>query len=240
MHSVSEAISDILYSKPDTDPTDLLECLSGVSEVSSATYFANPRNDRGMEDHVPLSASTYNPEWQARYIEQDYHLVDPCVQMGMRSVLPLDWSIVPRNDSPLRRQFFGESADLGMGKMGITVPVRDPNGGHGLFSLELDVAERNWETYRRENVADLTYAGFLFHDFMLRRNGYLSSLGLTKRELEVLHWTAHGKTKWEVSKILGVSVNTIRVFHANIRAKLGAANTVQAVAICVQEGLIHV
>lgn len=237
---VSEFISDYLYSQKDPDPTDLLAELSEISEISSATYFANPRNDREMVDHVPLSASTYRMDWQARYIEQDYHLVDPCVQMGMRSVLPLDWAILPKDQSPLQRQFFGESSDLGIGDLGLTIPVRDPNGGRGLFSLALDVKRHHWDMFRKEHIADLNYAGFLFHDFMLRRNGYLTTMGLTARELEVLHWTANGKTKWETAQILGISVNTVRMSHANVRAKLSAANITQAVAICVQKGLIHV
>ena len=237
---VSEFVSEKINENSDIDPTSLIDMLSDVSEISYGTYFANPRNDRGMIDHVPLSASNYNPEWQARYIEKNYHLLDPWGTVDTRSVLSLDWPLVTRNHCPVIKQFFGEAAEPSVCASGLAFPVRDPNGGRGLFSFSLDVPDRHWESFRRENIADLMYAAFIFHDFMLRRNGYLDRKGLTQREIEVIHWIALGKTMWESALILGISLNTVRVHLANVRAKLGAANTTQAIVRCAQDGLINI
>lgn len=44
---------------------------------------------------------------------------------------------------------------------------------------------------------------------------------LTKREEEIMRWVAEGKTNWEISVILGVSLNTVKFHLKNIYEKLG-------------------
>lgn len=53
--------------------------------------------------------------------------------------------------------------------------------------------------------------------------------GLTKRQKEVLHWVAHGKTTAEVATILGLSGATIEKHLRQARDTLGVSTTVQAV-----------
>jgi len=47
------------------------------------------------------------------------------------------------------------------------------------------------------------------------------SLALTDREVEIMQWVAEGKTNWEISVILNVSLNTIKFHLKNIYQKLG-------------------
>jgi DNA-binding CsgD family transcriptional regulator len=61
---------------------------------------------------------------------------------------------------------------------------------------------------------------------------------LTKRELDVLSWTAQGKTAWEVSVILGMSEKTVNFHLGNAMRKLGVSSKHQAVLKCVAAGLI--
>lgn len=53
--------------------------------------------------------------------------------------------------------------------------------------------------------------------------------GLTKRQKEVLHWVAHGKTTAEVATILGLSGATIEKHLRQARDTLGVSTTTQAV-----------
>jgi DNA-binding CsgD family transcriptional regulator len=46
-------------------------------------------------------------------------------------------------------------------------------------------------------------------------------LALTNREEEIMRWVAEGKTNWEISVILNVSLNTIKFHLKNIYQKLG-------------------
>src|SRR6266481_2547528 len=53
---------------------------------------------------------------------------------------------------------------------------------------------------------------------------------LSNRELDVLYWLALGKTGYETSVILGISLCTVRVHIRNTLRKLGASNIPHAVA----------
>jgi DNA-binding CsgD family transcriptional regulator len=47
------------------------------------------------------------------------------------------------------------------------------------------------------------------------------SLALTEREEEIMRWVAEGKTNWEISVILKVSLNTVKFHLKNVYQKLG-------------------
>lgn len=61
---------------------------------------------------------------------------------------------------------------------------------------------------------------------------------LTRREAEVLLWTAEGKTAWEVGKILGTTEGTARAHLAHILGKLDASNKPHAVARAFALGIL--
>jgi DNA-binding CsgD family transcriptional regulator len=61
---------------------------------------------------------------------------------------------------------------------------------------------------------------------------------LTKREMDVLSWTAQGKTAWEVSVILTMSEKTVNFHLANVMRKLQVNSKHQAVLRCVAAGVL--
>jgi DNA-binding CsgD family transcriptional regulator len=62
---------------------------------------------------------------------------------------------------------------------------------------------------------------------------------LSPREKEILGWTKDGKSRWEISKILSISDETVKFHLRNIVRKLGVANRTQAVAVALAAGLIE-
>jgi LuxR family transcriptional regulator len=62
---------------------------------------------------------------------------------------------------------------------------------------------------------------------------------LTAREIEVLRWTAHGKTVDEISVLLAISVNTVNFHIKNAVAKLHAANKTAAAVRAAMLGLLE-
>jgi LuxR family transcriptional regulator, quorum-sensing system regulator BjaR1 len=56
--------------------------------------------------------------------------------------------------------------------------------------------------------------------------------------MEVLTWTAAGKTSWEIGEILHISHRTVDFHHGSIMQKLGTHNKTQAVVIALREKLI--
>ncbi len=62
---------------------------------------------------------------------------------------------------------------------------------------------------------------------------------LTTREIDVLRWTADGRTSSEVSAILRISERTVNFHINNVIHKLGVAPRVQAAIRCALLGLIN-
>lgn len=65
------------------------------------------------------------------------------------------------------------------------------------------------------------------------------TLELSEQEKMVLTLIAHGKSEPRVADELGRSAETVAKHTAHARDKLGARNTVNAVAIAVDQGIIH-
>jgi DNA-binding NarL/FixJ family response regulator len=63
---------------------------------------------------------------------------------------------------------------------------------------------------------------------------------LTLREMQVLRLLAHGQTARQAGTILKITHRTVSAHTHRIVEKLGAANTTNAVAIAVLDGMITV
>lgn len=62
---------------------------------------------------------------------------------------------------------------------------------------------------------------------------------LTNREMEVLRWTALGKTSDEIARILGISINTVNFHLKNAISKLRTVNKTAAVYRATILGLLN-
>jgi DNA-binding NarL/FixJ family response regulator len=69
---------------------------------------------------------------------------------------------------------------------------------------------------------------------------HLSSDSLTEREVEVLQRIAQGNRNRDIGKCLLISEQTVKVHIKHIMNKLGAKARMQAVAIGVRRGVIHI
>ncbi len=61
---------------------------------------------------------------------------------------------------------------------------------------------------------------------------------ITKREVEVITLTAYGKTRGEISEILGISKETVKAHIEQVCRKLSANNKTHAAIIALSLGLI--
>ncbi|MCM5679129.1 helix-turn-helix transcriptional regulator [Schlegelella sp. S2-27] len=61
---------------------------------------------------------------------------------------------------------------------------------------------------------------------------------LSEREVEVLRWTADGKTSNDVADILGISERTVNFHINNAMIKLGASNKTAAAVRAAVLGLL--
>lgn len=61
---------------------------------------------------------------------------------------------------------------------------------------------------------------------------------LSPKQCEILQWIHHGKTNWEISKILDITEDTVKYHMNQAMAKLGTKTRAQAIGVALEIGLI--
>jgi DNA-binding CsgD family transcriptional regulator len=190
----------------------------------------------------PFVAATYSDAWMEHYKNEGYGPIDPVHNIGARSVLPLDWARLPRENKKVQR-LFGEAKDAGIGHQGLTVPVRGPtNGIWALFSVTSDDNDSQWSSRRFELTRDLVHLAYYVHQraYQLHVEDAQVDLNvITKREIEALEWSAEGKTLGDIAILMRISGETVKAHLDSARFKLQAVNRVHAVTKAIRAGLIR-
>lgn len=199
----------------------------------------------GMRLPVPITRprttmhSNYPEAWLRRYHEQCYMDIDPTVAHGMRTSAPVVW-----NDAFFAnanaRQMWVEAQEHGL-RHGWAQSRRDPEGTYSLLALArtegaLTAAELQRLSPRMQWLVHAAHEA-------MRASGQdpareQPAADLSDREIDVLRWTAEGKTSAEVADILNISERTVN-FHINsVVAKLGACNKTSAAVRAAMLGLL--
>jgi DNA-binding CsgD family transcriptional regulator len=199
-------------------------------ELKHGVYYS-PGLKNGV-DAKPFILLTYEEGWIRRYFEADYLAVDPVVSEGFGGLLPIDWSGFDRR-SPRVKQLFGESMEFGIGRQGLTFPIRGPKGETALFSVTSDLADQEWAEAKRTYIRDLQILAHTVHAKATVLRGaeepdYRSKL--TPRERECLTWSAVGKTSEDIATILGISEGVVRIHLRSAQHKLDCLNRTHSVA----------
>lgn len=174
---------------------------------------------------------TYPAGWKAHYMEQGLHRLDPTLRVAGRSIAPVDWRRLGGEAG--FDKVFRDAHEFGIGRMGLTIPVRGPFGDIGMLSVTRRAREPEWDRLVERALGDLQSVAVHIHDVVMRSDVLSRSLrppDLSRREREVLQWIAAGKSQQDVADILSISVRTVEVHLASARTKLYALTTAQAVA----------
>jgi LuxR family transcriptional regulator len=183
----------------------------------------------GMRLPLPLSnpkiilVNDYSEQWQQRYAQENYLAVDPTVAHGMRSVLPVIWT-----DSLFENCMdFWEDARAHNLKVGWAQSSYDARGAVGMLTLARG-GDALTQAELQENAMRLAWLVQAAQEGMARLHpaarSPVSPVALTAREVEVLRWTADGKTSGEVGMIMAISERTVNFHINNALEKLGAVN----------------
>ncbi len=197
----------------------------------------------GLRTPLPIShprvvmLNNYPAGWQNRYDEMGYLTIDPTVQHGEHSSLPLLWSSDLFHHA---REFWEEARSFGL-HYGWAQSSRDTQGLRGLLTLARS-CEPISEVELRENVPKMVWLTQIAHIGMARclstKLQPTVEVQLTERERSVLRWTADGKTSWEVSEILGITERTVNFHINNAVKKLGTSNKLAASVHAAMMGIL--
>lgn len=187
----------------------------------------------GIRVPLPISQprvhmlNNYPKDWRQQYTRQNYLACDPTVAHALSSIEPLIWS-----DKIFAscKPFWEESRAHGL-QFGWAQPCHKINGASGLLTLARSHDNISPEELRDHSMkmywlAQLAHEGM--SQFLVPKLMPEALVVLSWREIEVLRWTAEGKTSWEVSEIMNISSRTVN-FHANnAMEKLGTNNKTAA------------
>ena len=180
--------------------------------------------------------TTYPSSWMAHYQAENYFAIDPVLKADNFIQGHLPWSDQLFSDAPT---LWEAARDHGLRK-GFTQCLMLPNHALGFlsvssnrvgvpmpFSADIDL--------RLQTLLQLSMMTLLrLEDEMVMP----PEMRFSKRELEILKWTAEGKTSAEIAIILSISENTVNFHQKNMQKKFNAPNKTQIACYAAAIGLI--
>lgn len=183
--------------------------------------------------------SNYDPEWQARYFDQEFASVDPVVRAAKDRYEPFAWSNIstPRM-SKERRRFYGEAAEFGI-RSGITVPIKTGFGRMAMLTLasnEVDFADGK----KLNPILAAASFGQVHSKLELMRLKPTrhSNIRLKASELTCLRWSAEGKSMKAIAIIENTTYSNVSFFMRCAKEALRVTSLPQATAMAKELGLI--
>ena len=109
--------------------------------------------------------STYDESYMAIYMRDYTPLKDKAFQVCFQRLLPLDWDEVRSTEESV--QHIHEVAEqYGVGRHGISIPIRDPGVGDAMFSINFECEDRHWLEVRQQLVNNIHLFAHYYHQRM--------------------------------------------------------------------------
>ena len=179
--------------------------------------------------------SNYPDSWTQFYFANQYEYIDPILHIAQDNLISMDWGDIELIEGEASDLFL-EAKRHGLGSQGRTATIRDKLGELALLSVNTDQNPTQWQRKWSDHGATADFYYFA-HQFHLRVKSVLEKTSgllprLSKREAEVLHWAALGKTAWETAQILKLTEGTVNYYVRNACKKLQVRRKAQAVSKC--------
>ncbi|MDR6102937.1 DNA-binding CsgD family transcriptional regulator [Agrobacterium larrymoorei] len=192
---------------------------------------------QGDDTLQPVLLETTIPIGFIRSVDQHHKLHDcPILAKIANSSLPQYWCF--EDDIPVPP--YSAAIKKLMEKYGIVsgviAPINGLNGRRYVLRLEGDCSKPN-QTVLNE-IGIVAIHAFDVYD-RIRKAELVAPKTLTKREIEVIRWTSHGKTSSEIGQILSLSDHTINAYLNNAIKKLDCVNRTQLVAKAIRLKVIN-
>lgn len=202
------------------------ELATAISEVAGELglrYFALTHHVDVRRSNDCIRIHNYPVGWAEWFDEQSLGKTDPVHRASYLTSVGFAWSKLPEMISLTSRdlEILEAARREGIGE-GFTVPAHVPGEAHGSCSFACAPGERLLEA----QLPLLQLVGaFAFEAArrMRRQSSGLSSQVLTDRQRDCVLWAARGKSDWEISRILGISHETVieHLRHARERYDVG-------------------
>ena len=197
----------------------------------------------GLRAPLPLARprfvmlDNHPPAWRSRYQEANYLAIDPVLRHGRHSRAPVIFSDALFAEVP---ELWAEARSFGLCH-GWAQSSLNSDGMCGMLTLSRSTQPLTANELRAKEIRMrwLVHASHLALSRVLTpRLKQAPEPPLTKREIEILKWTADGKTTQETSDILRISIDTVNFHVKNAISKLKSANRTAAAVQAAMLGLL--
>ncbi|MDQ4428376.1 MAG: transcriptional regulator SdiA [Yokenella regensburgei] len=221
-----------------TSSEQIYKLLQQQTELLEYDYFSLCVRHPVPFTRPKVSIHTSYPErWINQYMAENFQAIDPVLKVEnfCRGHLPWDDTLF-RDATTL----WEAARDNGVCK-GVTQCLMLPNRAMGFFSVSREntkvknpCSDDEMEL-RLQTLVELSLLTLLrLDDDMVTP----PEMRFSKRELEILKWTAEGKTSAEIAMILSISENTVNFHQKNMQKKFNAPNKTQIACYAAATGII--
>jgi DNA-binding CsgD family transcriptional regulator len=158
-------------------------------------------------------------------------------ELYFKQIRPLDWTraVIYFDAYP---SLYKNLIHCGLTPAGVTAIIRGPIDGFALFYVHFNFTEDEWA---REGICwagGVQLAGTFLYELVSRLLLKRDIIGLSRREAECMSLASRGLRAKEIAYDLDLSEQSVNLYMARARLKLGAANTTHAVVKAVKMGLV--
>lgn len=180
--------------------------------------------------------NNYPKAWQEHYAKAGYLRTDPTVAHARKSQAPVLWSERAFAKTP---RLWADARDHGL-NVGWAQSSLDGLGAGSMLTLcrGKDPLTPNELLAHEQHMRWLVQVTHVSCSRVLVKEGTNALPRLSRRELEVLKWTADGKTAQDIADILTVSKHAVDFHLKNVVNKLQVSNKTSAVARAALNGLL--
>ena len=232
-----------------TSPQELEQLVSDMSTEMGFDFFAlihhvdlapmNPQLTH-MIDGTLVAITNYPPGWVEAYVARNIVANDPVHLASHRTNVGFRWDEVSKliEVTSAHRAITADTRKAGI-EQGYTVPANVPGEANGSCSFAMRAGRRLPD----ENLAMAQLVGsFAFQaarsliEKAKDMSAFTRRVPLTQRQLECIVLVARGKSDWEISRILGISEETVKTHLKQAREAYDVPKRVQAVLRAVYDG----
>lgn len=217
---VQAFVRDVGRIESEQQLTQLLDDMS--SSLGFAFFALTHHVDLRHAPQPAIRLATYPAEWIDYFDSQRLGPLDPVHRASHLTSVGFAWSKVPAmiRLSERDHDILSRAASAGIGD-GFTIPAHVPGESLGSCSF----ATRRGEPIPAEALPAVQLVG-LFAFEAARRLSRIRSVdfdlpALTDRQRDCLVWAARGKSDWEISRILGISHETVIQHVKQARERYG-------------------
>ena len=111
--------------------------------------------------NIVHGCTTFPSNWVRHYVENDLILADPLIRFGASIIAPMDWTAFDSQSefAPL----FEAARKFGVGEHGISVPVINPFGERGVFTVTSNMSRLEWDALVSKILPSLRHEAQILH-----------------------------------------------------------------------------